>query len=93
MMLSTGSVRSRISRSSFVKGLTGLDRFDEGLAEEEDGFRELIGRLDLVVLEELEVGWREFEGGGSDGGGSVEGGLGGGGGFICCSSVGTAFEG
>jgi len=74
MMLSTGSVRSRISRSSFVKGLTGLDRFDEGLAEEEDGFRELIGRLDLVVLEVLEFGWREVEGGGSEGGGSVEGG-------------------
>jgi hypothetical protein len=36
--------------------LTGLDRFEEGLAEEGEGFRELIGFLDLDGTEVLEVG-------------------------------------
>jgi hypothetical protein len=34
----------------------GFERFDEGLADEEDGLRELIGFLDLVGPEVVEFG-------------------------------------
>jgi len=36
--------------------LTGLDRFEEGIAEKEEEFRELIGFLDLDGTEVVEVG-------------------------------------